>query len=102
MTPASFTHVPATDSQVVEEQVVFSFTALCRASGADHSDVLALVTEGLLQPSGSGPDDWQFNGLSLRSARSALRMARELELSLHAAAIVMELLAEIEVLKARR
>ena len=89
-------------SLVVEEHVVFSFTALCRASGADNSQVQALVAEGLLQPTGNGPEDWQFGGASLPQTRSALRLARELALSLHGAAIVMDLLAEIEVLKLRR
>lgn len=86
---------------VVEEHVVFSFTALSRASGADDAQVLALVAEGLLNPTGHGPHDWQFSGSSLPCARSALRLARELELSVHGAAIVMDLLAQIEALNAR-
>ena len=86
---------------VVEEHVVFSFTALSRASGADDTQVLALVAEGLLNPTGHGPHDWQFSGSSLPCARSALRLARELELSVHGVAIVMDLMAQIEALKAR-
>ena len=98
----SLIHVTTACSQVVDEHVVFTFTALCRASGADFTQVQALVAEGLLSPTGSGPQDWQFSGPSLPQTRAALRLARELELSLHGAAIVMDLLAEIEVLKARR
>jgi chaperone modulatory protein CbpM len=82
-------------SLVVEEYVVFTFTDLCRASGAHDTQVLALVEEGLLEPTGSSPQDWQFSGPSLQRARSALRLARELELSLHGAAIVMDLLDQI-------
>jgi chaperone modulatory protein CbpM len=95
-------YVTTAESLVVEEHVVFSFTALCRASGADDSQVHALVAEGLLHPTGKGPEDWQFSGSSLPQTRRALRLARELELSLHAAAIVMDLLAQIDALKLRR
>jgi chaperone modulatory protein CbpM len=101
MTPSSVTVIATAQSQVVEEQVFFSFTALCNASGANDSQLRALVAEGLLEPSGDGPADWQFNGPSLLRTRSALRLMRELELNLHAAAIVMDLLAEIEQLKSR-
>jgi chaperone modulatory protein CbpM len=94
--------VTTAQSLVVEEHVVFSFSALCRASGADDLQLQALVDEGLLHPSGSGPQDWQFSGVSLLRARRALRLAHELDLSLHGTAIVMALLAEIEDLKTRR
>jgi chaperone modulatory protein CbpM len=86
---------------VVEEHVVFSLPELCRASGASREDVRELVLEGLLQPAGKVPDDWRFDGLALHRARTALRLSRELELSWSAAAIVMDLLAEIENLQAR-
>ena len=95
-------NVSTAQSAVVDEHFIFNFTALCRASGADDEQVHALVAEGLLQPSGSGPQDWQFGGASLPQTRRALRLARELDLSLHGAAIVMDLLAEIAVLKLMR
>jgi chaperone modulatory protein CbpM len=91
----------AAQGVVVEEHVVFSLPELCRASGASPADVHALVLEGLLQPAGRVPEDWRFNGLALRRARTALRLTRELELSWSAAALVMDLLAEIESLRAR-
>lgn len=86
---------------VVEEHVAFTFTALCHASGADAAQLQALVDEGLLQPTGGSPADWQFSGDALARARKALRLAYELDLGLSGAAIVMDLLAEIEVLRTR-
>ena len=86
---------------VVEEHVVFSFSALCRASGADAEQVQALIVEGLLQPSGNSPADWTFSGHAMRQARTALRLAHDLELSLSGTALVMDLLAEIEALRLR-
>lgn len=91
----------AAEGLVVEEHVIFTLTTLCRASGADRQQVQALVVEGLLHPTGHGPEDWRFSGPSLPMARTALRLSRDLELGLSGAAIVMDLLAEIEALKSR-
>ncbi len=86
---------------VVEDQVVFTLTALCRASGAEDEQVRALVFEGVLLPSGQRPDEWRFEGHALRRTRTALRLARDLELGFPALAVVMDLLAEVEHLRAR-
>ena len=93
--------ITTTQTQLIDDQLVFSFDALCRASGANGTQLQALVEEGLLQPSGAGPLAWQFAGSSVARARTALRLARELELSLHAAAIVMDLLDQIDALRRR-
>jgi chaperone modulatory protein CbpM len=86
---------------VVEEQMVFTLSALCRASGAQAEQVQALIDEGLLQPTGQRPEDWQFSGSALRSTRTALRLSRDLELGLSGAVLVMDLLTEIERLRAQ-
>lgn len=98
------THVPelrTAHGVVVEEQIVFTLSALCRASGAQAEQVQALIDEGLLQPTGQRPEDWQFSGSALRSTRTALRLSRDLELGVSGAALVMDLLSEIERLRAR-
>jgi chaperone modulatory protein CbpM len=98
--------VTTTPNLVVEEHVVFSFAALCRAAGADHHQLVALVAEGLLHPSDGSeeknPEDWHFAGPSLLLARRTLQLARELQISLHGAAIVLDLLSQIDALKARQ
>ena len=92
---------------VVEEHVVFTFTALCRASGAHAAQLQAMVVEGLIEPtattghSGAGPEDWQFSGHALRRTRTALRLSSELELGLSGVALVMDLLDEIDSLRSR-
>ncbi|MEO7806421.1 MAG: chaperone modulator CbpM [Steroidobacteraceae bacterium] len=58
-----------------------------------------LIDEGILVPSGAQPDDWEFHGNSLARARIAIRLMRDLELNLAGTAIVLDLLAEIELLR---
>ncbi|MDH4391061.1 MAG: chaperone modulator CbpM [Aquabacterium sp.] len=86
---------------VVEEHVSFTLAALCQASGADLAQVQALVGEGLLQPTGLRPTDWQFEGHALPQTRRALRLARDFELDMAAVALVMDLLGEIDRLRSR-
>ena len=88
------------ETLVVEEHVSFSVTTLCHATGADTEQVQALVAEGLLRPTGVSPVDWQFLGDALPLTRRALRLARDLGLDLAAVALVMDLLDEIDRLRA--
>jgi len=91
----------AHDAIVVEEEIVFSLSDLCRAAGASPAQVLGLVDEGVLEPSGSAPQQWAFAGRSLRTTRAALRLNADLALGTAGAALVLELLEEIDALRAR-
>jgi chaperone modulatory protein CbpM len=86
---------------IVEEEIRFTLADLCRACSAETSQVVALVEEGVLEPAGGGPEDWRFEGPSLRRARAALRLAHDLELGVAGTALVMDLLDEIDRLQAR-
>jgi chaperone modulatory protein CbpM len=93
--------VLTTATVVVEEQVSFTLSGLCQASGAEQELVHGLVGEGLLQPTGQSTEDWRFSGDALPQTRKALRLARDFELDLAAVSLVMELLAEIDRLRSR-
>ena len=93
--------VLTTATVVVEEQVSFTLSALCQASGAEQALVHGLVGEGLLQPTGQSTEDWRFSGDALPQTRKALRLTRDFELDLAAVSLVMALLAEIDRLRSR-
>lgn len=91
---------------VVEEQVQFTLLELSRACGADRELLVALVDEGVLTPIGAQPpqppqqpQDWRFGDSSLRRAHTALRLTRDLELNLAGAALVLDLLEQIDALR---
>ena len=94
-------HAFVVDSVIVEEEIRFTLADLSRACRTDREQLVALVDEGVLQPAGSGPDDWMFSGLSLTRARAALRLARDLDLGVAGTALVLDLLDEIDALKSR-
>lgn len=92
---------PATHCVFVEQDVEFTLVELSRACRVDAGQLMVLVQEGVLTPRGDEPQQWRFEGSSLRRARAALRLARDLELSPGATALVLDLLDEIDALKAR-
>lgn len=97
---ADVDHLAMATAVIVEELVSFTLPALCQASGADQAQIHALVAEGLLQPTGPNEEGWRFSGDALAHTRRALRLSRELELNWSAVALVMDLLAQIERLRA--
>ncbi len=86
---------------IVETELQFSLHELSRACGADAALLEALVLEGALAPQGDAPDQWRFDGAVLLRARKAIRLMRELHLGAPGAALVLDLIDEIESLKAQ-
>ena len=97
--------IVVTDTVIVEDQTGFSFTQLCQVCSADPAQIQMLVEEGILTPAGETPpptaSDWWFEPASLKTTRVALRLARDLDLSMAGVALVMSLRSEIERLQAR-
>ena len=85
----------------VEEQVQFSLLELTQACRADGEQLVALVNEGALTPIGDSPQRWRFAGVTLQRARTALRLTHDLELNAPGAALVLDLLDQIDTLRAR-
>jgi len=93
---------PSTTLSVfIEQEVEFSLLELCRACSADSGQLMLLVEEGVLTPHGDAPHEWRFEGSALRRARAALRLGHDFELSPGATALVLDLVDEIDALKAR-
>ena len=85
---------------VVEEEVHLTLVELCRACRAQEEQVQVWVVEGVLAPIGESPPEWRFTGASLRRARLALTLTRELEINAPGVALALDLMDEIEALKA--
>lgn len=86
---------------ILEEQTELSLTDLCRACAAQADRIVELVDEGVLAPAGSSPDTWHFTGLQQQRARVALRLESDLGVNLAGAALALELLDELDSLRAR-
>ena len=86
---------------ILEEQTQLTLTDLCRACAVHDEQIIALVDAGVLETQGREPDHWRFGGASLHRARRALRLQHDLDIDLAGAALALELLEEIDTLRAR-
>ncbi len=86
---------------ILEEQTELSLADLCRACVAEAARIVELVDEGVLAPAGSTPESWHFTGVHLQRARVALRLENDLGVNLAGAALALELLDELDSLRAR-
>ena len=91
----------AVSGYVVEEEIQFTLVELCRACSATEEQLSALVFEGVLEPAGQRIEEWRFAGATLRRARVALRLTRDLEINPPGVALVLDMLEEIESLRAQ-
>jgi chaperone modulatory protein CbpM len=88
-------------AQVVEDEIHLSLVELCQACSVPEELVTAWVFEGVLEPAGERQQDWRFTGNSLRRARLALKISRDLEINSAGVALTLDLLDEIARLEAR-
>jgi chaperone modulatory protein CbpM len=90
-----------THAVIVETEVRFSLSELSSVCGVEMALLESLVHEGVLTPLGDSPTHWRFEGSVLPRARTATRLAQDLELSAPGVALVLDLCDEIEALKAQ-
>ena len=86
---------------IIDESVEITVDQVMYYCAAGRETITAMVTEGVLQPRGGTDGEWRFPGHALRRAAKALRLQRDLDINLNAAALVLDLLDEIEDLRAR-
>jgi chaperone modulatory protein CbpM len=64
--------------------------------------IVELVREGVIAPAtGSAPESWRFTSIEVRHTRVASRLQRDLGVNLAGAALALQLLDELETLRAQ-
>ena len=86
---------------ILEEQTGLTLAELCRACMAQTDFIAELVEEGVLTPAGQAPDQWRFTGVQVRHASVAVHLQRDLGVNVAGAALALQLLDELEALRAR-
>lgn len=86
---------------ILEEEVVLSLAELSRASRLSAERVIELVEEGIVEPVGRNPETWRFRGVSLRRIQCVQRLKDDLGVNTAGAALVLDLLDELERVRAR-
>ena len=86
---------------VIGDEGVLSIEELARACNAEAKWIIELVAVGVLEPQGRDILSWRFRAADLTGARRVARLQRDFEASLDAAAVMLDLLDQIERLRAR-
>lgn len=94
-------HLPRLTGLILEEQTELTLPELSRACAVQAELIIELVEEGVLTPLGHAPEHWRFTGVHLSHAKVALRLQRDLGVNLAGAALALQLLDQIETLRAQ-
>lgn len=86
---------------VLDEEYELTITEICRACGGSTEWLIELVEEGVLEPSADDADEWRFPAASLPRARAARRLQQDLGVNLAGIALALEMMDEIDRLRAR-
>jgi len=88
-------------SEIIETRREMSLSDLCEVCTVTSERVVQLVDEGLVDPVGREPAEWRFSGRSVRRVVVAERLSRDLRLNAAGAALVLDLLEEVKLLRQR-
>lgn len=89
------TQITWIEGAIVEDEVHMSIVELSQASRTPQERIMSWVSEGVLSPAGSSPEDWRFSGNSLQRAKTAAHLTHDLELNTPGVALALDLLDEI-------
>jgi len=84
---------------VLDENTRLSFVELCHLGETNAEYVIELVEEGLLEPESLSTPDWRFDSRALKRLQKTIHLQRDLRVNLAGAALVLDLLEEVEELR---
>ena len=86
---------------IVENETRLTLRQLCDACNVHAEYIIELIDEGFIEPSGMERSHWCFNGINIRRVQKAKRLQHDLGINLAGIALALELMEEIEQLRAR-
>jgi chaperone modulatory protein CbpM len=93
--------LPVMSGLILDETTTLTLDELSGACSVRVERIIELVDEGILEPVGRDLNEWCFPGPSLGRARIAMHLQRDLDINIAGVALVLDLLDELESLRAR-
>ncbi len=85
---------------IIENETRLTLRQLCDACAVRAEYIVELVDEGFIAPSGVEKSHWCFSGVSMQRVQKAKRLQQDLGINLAGVALAVELIDEIERLRA--
>jgi len=76
-----------------------TLTELCQATRLGSDTLIEIIEEGILEPTGSTPETWQFSNHTIAIAQKAARLHNDLEIDWPGIALAISLIEELEQLR---
>ncbi len=86
---------------IIENETRLTLRQLCDACAVRAEYIIELVDEGFIEPSGVEKSHWCFSGVSMQRVQKAKRLQQDLGINLAGVVLAVELIDEIEQLRAR-
>ena len=86
---------------IVENETRLTLRQLCDSCAVRAEYIIELVDEGFIEPSGVEKSHWCFSGVTIKRVQKAKRLQRDLGINLAGVALAIDLIEEIEYLRAK-
>lgn len=80
------------------DQSPVNLTELCEIFSVSPDYIQHLIEYEIVSPQGE-PENWQFNIIHLKRIKTTIRLQRDLDVNLAGAALILDLLEEMETLR---
>lgn len=91
----------AITAELLDDDAELTLAELCRVCRVPAEQVFELVEYGIVEPAGREPAYWRFRAVSVSHIRRAVQLRRDLDVNWAGAALALELLDELQALRAR-
>ncbi|MEJ2553511.1 MAG: chaperone modulator CbpM [Gammaproteobacteria bacterium] len=92
---------PVLSGELLDEELELTVVELRRICRLSAAELMELAEAGVIEPLGRPATSWRFHGSSVRRAHGAIQLHRDLGVNWQGAALVLDLLEEIEFLRRR-
>lgn len=93
--------IEAVTGEIVDEMVQYGLKDVCEVCGVHAERVVEMVEAGIIEARGEKPAVWRFSAVSVMRSRKALRLQRDLEINIPGIAVTLDLLDEVDSLRAQ-
>ena len=85
--------------ELLDDALLVELTELCRICHAPTQLIIEMVEYGMLVPKGNNIPEWQFTGSAITRIKTVMRLQQDLEVNLSGAAVIVEMIEELEQLR---
>lgn len=82
-----------------ERSYVLSLTEIAQCVRIPAETIIVIVDQGIVEPRGQRPEEWQFEPQMLATLRQAIRLRQDLELDWAGIAVALSLMEKVQQLR---